>query len=118
MIPALKIRAHSDRSDPSTLAVFLRTLKPGKWTSVVSLVMPFKPGLSPNNVPSLEKRASLRIQAAAVPTTSEYQEAHDHVDRLFSTTYLLGDGHATGNRGLPRRAGGHGYGAVAAPAAR
>src|SRR5262249_26076129 len=71
-----------------------------------------------NCVPSLEKRASLRIQAAAVPTTWEYEEAQDHVDRLFPTTYFLGPRHATGNGGLPRRAGGHGYPSVTAPAAR
>src|SRR6516165_1531028 len=71
-----------------------------------------------NRAPSLEKRASLRIQAAAVPTTWEYKEAQDHVDRLSPTTYLLGNGQATGNRGFPRRTGGHGYRAVADPAAR
>src|SRR5262249_7588534 len=75
-------------------------------------------GISLNRAPSLEKRASLRIQAAAVPTTWGYKEAQDHVDRLFATTYLLGDGHATGNGGLPRWTGGHGYRSVAAPAAR
>src|SRR5262249_11129001 len=75
-------------------------------------------GVNPNRAPSLEKGASLRIQAAAVPTTWGYKEAHDHVDRLFPTTYLLGDGHATGNGELPRRPGGHGYRSVAAPAAR
>src|ERR1700751_697296 len=53
-----------------------------------------------NCAPALEKRASLRIQAAAVPTTWEYKEAQDHVNKLFPPTYLLGDGHATGNGGF------------------
>jgi DNA replication protein DnaC len=74
--------------------------------------------INPNGAPSLEKGASLRIQAAAVVTTWEYKEAHGHVDRLFPTTYLLGDGYTTGNGGLPWRTGGHGYRAVAHAAAR
>src|SRR5262249_15396547 len=84
----------------------------------LSQEQPVHSSSSPNRAPSLEKRASLCIQAAAVPTPWEYKEAHDHVDRLFSTTYLLGPRHATGYGGLCRRTGGHGYGAVAAAAAR